>query len=123
MAEIKTKWFDFSQNNSGGSFRFDEKRGITAYVVIEAIDYKHANMRAEEIGLYFDGCSSGMDCDCCGDRWSAAWKSDDGEEEPSVYGEPIRSEGPYKCVWIKHIGKEYAVHPINGPIEWYGPTE
>lgn len=66
------KFFDFSQNNSGGSFVFDEQRGITHFVIVEAMDADHANSVAENIGLYFNGCESGNDCDCCGDRWSEA---------------------------------------------------
>lgn len=119
MTEIKTKWFGFSQNNSGGLFDYDESRGITHFVIVEAVDAGHANQRAEEIGLYFDGCNSGMDCDCCGDRWYPAYG---GEDFPSVYEQDIRKDGGYKSPydgWMKE-GREVAVHPIDGPIEWYG---
>lgn len=61
-------FYEFQQNNSGGSFTISEKDGIGQIVIIEAKDYREANERAEEIGLYFDGCYKGLDCSCCGDR-------------------------------------------------------
>lgn len=69
-------WFEFSQNNSGGNFNGPE----TVYV--EATSADHANDIAESHGIYFDGCDSGLDCSCCGDRWYRQW-SDDGEDEPA----------------------------------------
>ena len=81
-------FFEFTQNNSGGSFDHDEKRGIGYAVIIEAENRDLANHFAEEIGLYFDGVRSGQDCGCCGDRWSEAW-DDEGDSVPSLYGQPI----------------------------------
>lgn len=83
-----SKFFTFNQNNSGGSFSYDESSGISECVIIEAKDADQANDRAECIGLYFDGCSDEMDCPCCGDRWSRVWK-EDGDEIPSLYGEDV----------------------------------
>ena len=89
--EIKApKFFHFSQNNSGGSFDIDET--LAHHVIIEAYDALDANTRAMGIGLYFNGCDSGRDCDCCGDRWSAQWSTDCGDDTPLIYGEP-----PEKC--------------------------
>ncbi len=85
--EINTKFFTFDQNNSGGSFVRDSQRGICEYVIIEAINSDDANSRAENIGLYFNGCEDDRDCPCCGDRWYA--NSDKGEDVPSLYGKPI----------------------------------
>lgn len=75
------KFFEFSQNNSGGSFN-----GFARSVFIQARNADEANERAEEVGLYFDGCESGIDCDCCGDRWSRVY-DDDGvaEEDLRIY--------------------------------------
>jgi hypothetical protein len=67
MASIETKFFEFRQNNSGGSFHRNEN--VDTRVFIEAVDADHANARALKVGIYFDGCSTGSDCDCCGDRW------------------------------------------------------
>ncbi len=121
MSIIKAKFWTFGQNNSGGSFDYDEERGITHYVIVEAVDEAHAISRAENIGLYWNGCEIGMDCDCCGDRWHTPY--DDGEDVPKVYDQDIRKEGGYKPLfgrgWMKE-GREIAVHPINGPVEWFG---
>jgi hypothetical protein len=81
-------FFQFRQNNSGGIFKEDKKRGIGLAVIVEAKTVNEANRRAKSIGLYFDGCSTGQDCSCCGDRWSEAWDKK-GDAVPSMYGEPI----------------------------------
>jgi len=83
---VKTKFFHFSQNNSGGSFIVNNN--VAHHVIIEAIDANHANQLAEGIGIYFDGCAKDMDCSCCGDRWYPRDDSD-GMEVPSVYGEAL----------------------------------
>lgn len=80
-------WFHYSQNNSGGMFT-----GPT-HVVIEADDADHADMRAvSETPIYFDGCDEGVDCPCCGDRWSRAWG--DGDFKPMVYDQPAAKYVP-----------------------------
>jgi hypothetical protein len=77
------KWYEYSQNNSGGSFDHDPDAGIGYAVWVQARNYEEANRRAEQIGLYFDGEG---DCSCCGDRWSDKWYESDGQtEEPTVY--------------------------------------
>ena len=86
VAEIKApKFFHFSQNNSGGSFVIDET--LAHHVIIEAVSAKDANARAMEIGIYFNGCDSGMDCECCGDRWHEQWSDDSGDDTPMIYGD------------------------------------
>lgn len=65
--ELKTKYYKFWQNNSGGYFVNNDD--VREYVIIEALDENHANSIAEDIGIYFDGVAYGMDCECCGDRW------------------------------------------------------
>jgi hypothetical protein len=59
-------YYRFKQSNSGGAF--DTEQGYSVFV--EAASPEAANTRAETVGIYFDGVSSGMDCSCCGDRWS-----------------------------------------------------
>lgn len=58
------KWYEFSQNNSGGSFDVDDK--LCHRLFIEAETEKDAVKKAEEMGAYFDGID---DCPCCGNRW------------------------------------------------------
>lgn len=111
------EFYTFNQNNSGGSFDFDETAGITHYVIVEAESVDDALDRASAIGLYFDGCSTGRDCSCCGDRWNAPWE-DDGTEKPSIYSTPVEDE-VFKHAWMPE-GKEACVHYIDGRKEWYG---
>lgn len=67
-------YYGFSQNNSGGEFEIDDK--VTINVWVEANNAREANAKAEEIGIYFDGVNSEMDCECCGDRWSVVIETD-----------------------------------------------
>lgn len=61
-------WYEFSQNNSGGVMHEDES--ICNRLFIQAHSYNEARQKALSIGVYFDGCDNGIDCSCCGDRWS-----------------------------------------------------
>ena len=80
MTTNSMKWFTFSQNNSGGYF--DGPR----HVVVQAVNAAMANAAAESFaGVYFDGCSKGLDYQCCGDRWSRTWDGEY-EDKPMVYG-------------------------------------
>lgn len=83
---MDTKFYTFRQNNSGGSFDHFPEDGIGVAVIVEAQNFSQALDRAERIGLYFNGCDTGRDCSCCGDRWSEPW-SEDGTERPEIYGE------------------------------------
>ena len=76
------KWYTWRQNNSGG--RFIEP---AHFVSIQAPTHTAARRVAADIGVYFDGCSDGRDCPCCGDRWD---DFPDVAEMPEVYGEPMR---------------------------------
>ena len=107
---VTTLFYTFAQNNSGGSFYCDPEAGIGYRVVVEAVDERHANALAIGIGLYFDGCESGLDCRCCGDRWHEVDKSD-GKPMPMQYGEPIKGG------W----GIPSYIHRIGGQIEEIAP--
>lgn len=58
-------WFTFCQNNSRGS-----TEGPAWFVCVEGANLEDIDRRAEAVGVYFDGCNTRRDCDCCGDRWS-----------------------------------------------------
>ena len=62
--ELETKFYEFNQNNSGGSFDVDEN--VCHRVIIEAIDAKHAQSIFEPMIENQSGS-----CPCCGDRWSS----------------------------------------------------
>lgn len=116
-------FYTYMQNNSGGSFVHDEIAGISHFVIVEADNPDHANERAEEIGLYFNGCDLGVDCDCCGDRWYAQYargdNHDDGTELPTVYGDPVKDGlipfTRYSIKWIK--GAEGYIHYADGTVQ------
>ena len=111
-------FFEFNQNNSGGSFDYDERGGITHIVVVEADSAADALSRASDIGLYFDGDG---DCPCCGDRWSDYLTDSDGDKEPSHYGTPLTKDtfdADKFGVWMK-AGREACVHYKDGRKEWF----
>lgn len=73
-----SKFYTFRQNNSGGAFDYDEN--LANEVVIEANNAREANSLAKGLGIYFNGCDVGTDCECCGDRWYPV-DAIDGEDE------------------------------------------
>jgi hypothetical protein len=115
-------WFNFRQNNSGGSFYFDKAKGLTVEVLIEAEDAASANSIAEEKGIYFEGIDDGIDCSCCGDRWYRVSNGEPGEPVPSLYGQPL-SEASLWTRWSdrEKDQKEVAIHYLDGRIEWFNP--
>jgi hypothetical protein len=64
---VASKFYEISQNNSGGSHVVDDK--VCHRLFIEANSAEEATRIAEDLGCYWDGCSNGRDCSCCGDRW------------------------------------------------------
>jgi hypothetical protein len=116
-------FFTYDQNNSGGSFSYDPKAGISEDVVIEAASADDANERARNIGLYFDGCNKDIDCSCCGDRWHAAYGK--GTERPEKYGKEIipnsnwSKDGTFDIKWIKDGPSGY-IHYLDGRVVPFG---
>lgn len=132
-----TQFFEFCQNNSGGGFTFDASSGISHIVIVEADDTQDAVDRAESIGLYFNGCSTGQDCSCCGDRWYEPYGG--GDEVPSHYNRPLvefgsdehKAEPNYWEVsaWMApkeeafvHLvdGRFFGFHLVNGQFVYRG---
>ena len=103
-------FYTYPQNNSGGNFVIDKKRGISVYVIIEADSTHEANAHAEQIGLYFDGYN---DCSCCGQRWNEFWG--DPDPEPMVYGKPV-ADAKLLCEWAP--GRSIVVHYKDGRVKW-----
>jgi len=79
--------FRFWHNNTGGFFNDIEPvtpnvRTDGHDVYIEAETASEANKIAESNGIYFDGVSKDIDCECCGDRWyRASYPERDDEDE------------------------------------------
>lgn len=109
-------FYIYDQNNSGGGFYVDHDRGISNYVIVEADTPEEANNTAETLGIYFNGCEAGMDCECCGDRWYAAGKGD-GTDTPEVNRKEVEGvrvfEGEIK--WTS--GAEGYIHYKDGRVE------
>ena len=63
----KLEWYEFNQNNSGGKFTVNDS--VCHRLFIQAVDADDACSIAEGLGVYFNGCDEGIDCECCGDRW------------------------------------------------------
>ncbi|MFC0623802.1 hypothetical protein ACFFGN_06995 [Kribbella deserti] len=73
-------FYTYRQNNSYGVFHTP-----AVSVVIEASTAEEADRIAvTRGGLYFDGCASGQDCGCCGDRWYRASEYDASADVPEV---------------------------------------
>lgn len=113
----KLRFWHFNQNNSGGSFVQDHKSGLSHHVIIEAESEQQANEIAQTKGIYFNGCASGDDCSCCGDRWYEAYGN--GDEVPTIYSQPIcLTTNTYKSdygSWMED-GIEAYVHFFDGRI-------
>lgn len=110
------KWYTFRQNNSGGTFYTDKERGIAVCVIIQAPNARVANAIATTKGLYFNGCASGEDCDCCGDRW---YPTDEyyATEVPMVYDKEVVacSEEESARDWGTYLG---FMHPMEGEFSF-----
>ena len=86
------KFFTYRQNNTGGSFS-----GPALYVIVEAINASDADVRAEMNGVYFNGCDSGSDCECCGDRWYTTYG--EGDAVPTVGATALSEMDEQKLKW------------------------
>jgi len=84
---MKLRFYEYSQNNSGGSFDVD--KNLCHRIIIEAESCVAADAKLESLGGYFDGCAAGLDCDCCGDRWHPACNA---IELPNVWGGLTQSQ-------------------------------
>jgi hypothetical protein len=104
MAQVATKFWTVSQNNSGGIFDHDEAKGIGYALCVEAVDADHARSRMQAI---VDGYPASYDCPCCGDRWSFWLYNDEGTDEPEIYDRPLAGE------W----GIPAYIHYLDGRIE------
>lgn len=97
-------YYLFDQNNSGGFFEVNDK--LCHRLFIEANSLEEATKKAEELGCYWDGVASGIDCSCCGDRWYGGDEIDmDQLREYSVVD--FRSEES----WYRQYGKYTVADP------------
>jgi len=101
------KWFEFKQNNSGGRFIVNDK--VCNKLLIEAVSFNEAVRKAEELGCYWDGVSKGIDCSCCGDRWSKYDNKPVNIEKYKTEGYGVSIYGSilsdHKTEWNRKYGK------------------
>lgn len=117
MKTAGTKFYTFTQNNTGGFFK--SKEGKFGYaLVVEATCARKANGKARALGLYFDGVRSGIDCECCGDRWSKV-SIEDGQTEPCYYSTPIKEAAADTRPLGRWWNLPIYVHYLNGRVEKY----
>lgn len=111
-------FFQYRQNNSGGSFE-----GPAINVIIEAPTPRVADAIAEDEGLYFNGVERGMDCPCCGDRWSTSWC--EGTPEPTLYSQSIEEflKDGYAGTWERPGIPEVLVIRADGTKEVHYTNE
>lgn len=84
---IETKFYTFSQNNSGGYFIEDDINGICEEVIVEAKNANEAWDRLQKIGDKVSGFYNY--CECCGERWSSYMDESDGKPVPCIYDTPV----------------------------------
>ena len=123
-------WYNFSQNNSGGSFMVNDK--VCHELYIEAETFDEAVSKAEFLGCYWNGVGDGIDCPCCGDRWSK-WSDEpidldkyktkgytanifDGIYQ-NTKSEWERRYGKYKIIESPTFSQKYSVRKYEGKIE------
>lgn len=97
------KWYEFSQNNSGGYFI--QTDSLCEYVLIEAISYEDAKTKLTNL---VDSDNAWGYCECCGERW-CLWGEEDGTDSPTIWGESIytlsTSYGREQCILHHYEGK------------------
>lgn len=93
-------FFEYRQNNSGGSFVYNDK--LCKWMFVEADTVDEANAFAENLGCYWNGVAKNMDCECCGDRWYKPWG---GTEFPLDYGDGTMFANPEE--YCQYLVDEY----------------
>ena len=106
MSELN--WYEYDQNNSGGRFESDDK--ICHRVYIQAKSDFDSLVIAEDLGIYLDGCSDGLDCPCCGDRW--------GEADKLTFPKKFNGSTTFKSVeeYATFLAKKYTAIVIKNAM-------
>lgn len=109
-------FYEFNQNNSGGYFV--ENDTLCHRLFIEEDSLNEAISKAEDLGCYWDGVASGIDCPCCGDRWYEPW-NDEGEIFPK---ELEVSDWSSLKNWNKKYGKYEIVEEPTRKSGYFGDS-
>ena len=102
-----SKFYLTDQNNSGGYYIINND--VSVYVIVEADSAKDAKTHLRAITENYSNF-----CPCCGERWWINLDEDDGNEVPSVYGEPIEKT---ECDAIVYYLDDTKVKYVDGVKE------
>jgi hypothetical protein len=109
----KLNFYEFSQNDSGGSFVTDDK--LCHRLFIEAESEDAATKIAEDLGCYWNGVEEGYDCECCGDRWDSGYmidlKESNNEWEIDEFIKKGNEESALSTVLERYQGYEWVKEP------------
>lgn len=84
--KVRQYWV-YSQQCINGHYVTDPERGLAPLVFVEADGPEQANAILVGAGGYFNGVALGLDCPCCGDRWTVAGTVQPASvQTPEVYG-------------------------------------
>ena len=108
LNNVKLKWFEFDQNNSGGYYI--ENDVVGSKIFVQAPSAKEAcDIAAELTEPYSEYC------ECCGERWWIFKSEHDGYDVPTVYQKPIVSNGRFNENALSLFGKQAVFYPYNKP--------
>lgn len=112
---MKSKFWNFNQNNSGGYFVEDLENGVCEEIIVEANTKEDAWTKLQSIG---DKVDRFWDyCGCCGERWSSWLSDDDGNSIPMIYDTPVENAeaGMFRTKCF--------VHYMDGKIQLFNHSE
>lgn len=97
---MKTNLYEFSQNNSGGSFDVDDNVCHTVFIEAET---------AEQAMKIFEPMIVGQSgsCPCCGDRWCTDWGID---------AIKLPKNGWDACCYVMGTGEK---HKVEAKQKWH----
>jgi hypothetical protein len=107
------KFYLYDQNNSGGSFVYDDNFGEN--VLIEARSSGEANQKMQDMGCWEHGS-----CSCCGDRWSSIYDGDEYNVFATAEEVIARSApDPDAKYSFEQRGRQLVIHYLDGRVEWH----
>jgi hypothetical protein len=106
----------FDQNNSYGRWK-----GPAKNIIVEATDVEAAQRGAEAAGAYWNGCASGVDCPCCGDRWSKPWNDKPNYETVEEAVRALSDNRWRRPEWEEEAGGLYVIVRAS-PMRSEGPV-
>ena len=118
--EVTTQFYFIDQNNSGGSWDYDEGAGVSSEVVVEAISASHAADRLRDILEYgVTGYYGSGSCPCCGERWSYWIKDYHVVDLNKLLTDPM--DNFTRGLSDKDLAYKGFIHYLDGRIVPYGP--